>query len=182
MKGMSARQSGGERRKRRKYYGLYFLASVVALYLILFLLEPAKTQESLEASGGLAVKVAPVLLLILLLMGIMNYFVKPKTVSKYVGQGSGLKGWLFAMSAGILSHGPIYVWYPLLKELRTQGMRSGLVAVFLYNRAIKIPLLPLMIYYFGVPFVAVLLFYMVLASFVQGKIVEMTERRPRGAL
>lgn len=72
-----------------------------------------------------------------------------------------------------LSHGPIYLWYPLLKELRNQGMRSGLVAVFLYNRAIKIPLLPLMVYYFGAIFVVVLLIYMIIASMVEGEIIEM---------
>ncbi len=32
-----------------------------------------------------------------------------KTVSKYVGKGSGIKGWFLAISTGILSHGPIYV-------------------------------------------------------------------------
>ena len=105
-------------------------------------------------------------------MGVMNYFLDPKTIKKYVGKGSGVKGWVFAISTGILSHGPIYVWYPLLKDLRNQGMRSGLIAVFLYNRAIKIPLLPLFIYYFGAVFVAVLLIYMVIASIIEGKIIE----------
>ncbi len=109
-------------------------------------------------------------------MGIVNYFVNPKTVSKYVGKGSGIKGWFLAVSTGMLSHGPIYIWYPLLKDLRDQGMRSGLVAVFLYNRAIKIPLLPLMVYYFGTVFVVVLLIHMVIASVVEGKVIEMIER------
>ena len=110
-------------------------------------------------------------------MGITNYFVSPKAVSKHVGKGSGVKGWSLAVLAGILIHGPIYVWYPLLKELRDKGMRSGLVAVFLYNRAIKIPLLPLMVFYFGTVFVAVLSMYMVIASIFEGKVIEMIERR-----
>jgi uncharacterized membrane protein YraQ (UPF0718 family) len=76
---------------------------------------------------------------------------------------------------GILSHGPIYVWYPLLRELREHGMRTSLVAAFLYNRAIKIPLLPLMIYYFGVIYVVVLLIFMIIASIVEGKIIELIE-------
>ena len=54
-------------------------------------------------------------------------------------------------------------------------MRTGLVAVFLYNRAIKIPLLPIMIYYFGIFFVIILCIFMVVASIFQGKIIEIIE-------
>jgi len=54
-------------------------------------------------------------------------------------------------------------------------MRDGLIAVFLYNRAVKIPLLPLMIYYFGAVFAVALTFYTVLASVIEGKIIEMVE-------
>lgn len=109
-------------------------------------------------------------------MGLMYYFVTPKTVRKYVGEGSGLKGWFLAISTGVLSHGPIYVWYPLLRDLRDQGMKNGLVAAFLYNRAIKLPLLPLMIYYFGALFVAILLIYMIIGSIFQGKIFDIIEQ------
>jgi uncharacterized membrane protein YraQ (UPF0718 family) len=158
------------------YYGLYFLGAVIGLYIVLYLLEPDSIQKALKASGNVLIQIAPVLFLILILIGMVNYFVKPKTVSKYVGKGSGIKGWFLAVSTGVLSHGSIYIWYPLLRDLRDQGMRSGLVAVFLYNRAIKIPLLPLMVYYFGMVFVVLLLIYMVIASIVEGKVIEMIER------
>ena len=78
---------------------------------------------------------------------------------------------------GVLSHGPIYTWYPLLRELRKQGMKIGLMAVFLYSRAIKIPLLPLLVYYFGIAFVIILTGYMIIASIAEGQIVEMIEGR-----
>jgi uncharacterized membrane protein YraQ (UPF0718 family) len=158
------------------YYELYFLGAVIGLYIVLYLLKPDSIQKALKASGNVLIQITPVLVLILILMGMVDYFVNPKTVSKYVGKGSGIKGWFLAVSTGMLSHGPIYIWYPLLKDLRDQGMRSGLVAVFLYNRAIKIPLLPLMVYYFGTEFVVVLFIYIVIASIVEGKVIEMIER------
>jgi len=163
--------------KGRKYYGMYFLAAVLFLYLLVLLLEPANARRAIKVSGSLLVHVAPVLVVILLVMAAIGYFVSPKAVSRYVGKGSGIKGWLIAVSTGILSHGPVYIWYPLLKDLQDQGMREGLIAVFLYNRAIKIPLLPLMIYYFGVMFVVVLLVYMILASIIEGAIIEVIEGR-----
>ncbi len=55
-------------------------------------------------------------------------------------------------------------------------MKSGLIAAFLYNRAIKIPLLPLMVYYFGTRFVLIFTCYIVVASIVQGWIIQMIEK------
>ena len=170
-----AKEEGAIKRKKELSYGLYFLGFVLILYLVLYLLEPASIQKALRASGEVLVIVAPILVIIIGFMGALNYFFTPKSVSKYVGQGSGVKGWLLAIATGILSHGPIYIWYPLLQELRDEGMRSGLVVAFLYNRAIKLPHLPLMIYYFGTVFVVVLLVYMVIASVIEGKLLELIE-------
>jgi uncharacterized membrane protein YraQ (UPF0718 family) len=170
-----AKAEGTMKRKKEISYGLYFLGLVLLLYLVLYLLEPASIQKALRASGEVLVTIAPILVIIIGFMVLLNYFITPKTVSKYVGQGSGVKGWLLAITTGILSHGPIYIWYPLLQELREEGMRSGLVAAFLYNRAIKLPLLPLMIYYFGTVFVVVLLVYMVIVSVIEGKLIELIE-------
>ena len=170
---MNDKQKG----KHEKRYRIYFLAAVILLYFVLFLVAPEKTQKSLWASGSLLIKILPVFVLVILFMTLIQYFFTPKTISTYVGKESGLKGWILAILTGILSHGPIYAWYPALKELRQHGMRSGLVAVFLYNRAIKIPLLPVMVYYFGIQFVGILLVWMMIASVVEGKIIEMMERQ-----
>ena len=165
-----------KKRKEDKYNGIYFLGSVVFVYLLLFLFNPLNVEKSLKASANILIQICPALFLIILLMGIMNCFVKPKTVSKYVGEGSGIKGWVLAIFTGILNHGPIYAWYPLLRDLRDQGMKTDLIAVFMYSRAIKIPLLPLMVYYFGITFVVILTSYMIIASIVQGRIVQMIEK------
>ena len=164
-----------KQKKRGKWVGLYFLGLVIILYLIIFFLNCENAYNSVKASGGIFVKLIPVLFLVVFLMGLLNYFLKPKAISKYLGKGSGVRGWILAVLAGIISHGPIYAWYPLLKELRKQGMRQGLAAVFLYNRAIKIPLLPVLFYYFGIAFTVILLFFTVIASLIEGKIIEMLE-------
>ena len=91
---------------------------------------------------------------------------------KWLGKESGIKGWLIAIIGGILSSGPIYMWYPLLSQIKKQGGRDGLIATFLYNRAVKIPLMPLLIYYFGWIYAIVLTFVMIIFSVFQGLIVE----------
>ena len=162
-------------KEKGRWNNLYFLGLVIILYLFLFCLNFKNAYNSLKASGDILVKLIPVLFLVVFLMGLLNYFLKPKAISKYLGKGSGARGWVLSVLAGIFSHGPIYVWYPLLKDLRKQGMRQGLAAVFLYNRAIKIPLLPVMIYYFGIAFTVILLVFTVIASLVEGRIIEMLE-------
>jgi uncharacterized membrane protein YraQ (UPF0718 family) len=169
---MNNKQKG----KHEKRYRIYFLAAVLLLYLVLLPFTPEGVRNSLWASGSLLIKIIPVFLLVILFMAAIQYFFTPKSIAKYVGKESGIKGWLLAIGTGILSHGPIYAWYPALKELRQHGMRSGLVAVFLYNRAIKIPLLPVIVYYFGIQFVGILLVWMIIASVVEGKIIEIIER------
>ena len=162
---------------KNSYFSFSFLILVIALYIVLFFLKSDKIKASLDASWNIFVSIIPVLILVVFIMGVSNYFLKPKKVSKYLGKESGVKGWFISALFGIVSHGPIYVWYPFLKDLRQHGMRSGLVAVFLYNRAIKIPLLPVMIFYFGVFFAVILCIYMIIASIVQGKIIEVIEAR-----
>jgi len=158
-------------------YGFSFLGIVVILYLVLSFFNPEKIYRSLNAGLDIIIQILPILVIVIFMMGFANYFLKPKTVSKYLGGKSGLKGWFLAISMGILSHGPIYAWYPLLKDLRDHGMRTGLIAVFLYNRAIKIPLLPVMIFYFGIGFVLIVSVYMIIASLIEGKIIELAEHR-----
>lgn len=165
----------GKEKKRFSFQGLYFLGSVVFLYILLFLFYPVTMQSSLKASAVIFIQIFPALVMIILFMGLMNYFVRPEAISKHVGEGSGVRGWLLALSTGILSHGPIYAWYPLLRDLRDQGMKPCLIVVFLYSRAIKIPLLPLMLYYFGTAFVATLAGYMIIAALVQGYIFQSIE-------
>jgi len=60
----------------------------------------------------------------------------------------GIKKWIFVIIGGVLSTGAIYMWYPFLADLKDKGLNYGLISCFLYNRAIKIPLLPLMVFYF----------------------------------
>jgi len=164
-------------RNKNLYYGFSFLGVVIILYIVLFFFDSKNIYLSLHASLQITIQILPVLILVILLMGITNYFLKPKAVSKHLGAESGVKGWILAISIGILSHGPIYVWYPFLKDLHDQGMKTGLVAVFLYNRAIKIPLLPVMIFYFGIGFVIILAIYMIIASVIEGIIMEIVEHK-----
>ena len=81
-------------------------------------------------------------------------------------------GVVYAVIGGILSHGPMYVWYGMLEEMREHGLKDGLIATFLYARAVKLPLLPFMIGLFGVTFAVVINLYILLFAILQGKVID----------
>ncbi len=153
-------------------YGWIFLGLVSLLYLVLSFTNPPLVHASLQRFISLLVKMIPALVGVFSLIFLINLFFHPRSVKKHLGKESGWRGLLFAMIAGIISTGPIYVWYPLLADLQRKGMRIMLITVFLYNRAVKIPMIPLMIYYFGLKFTVVLTLVMVGASILEGWLVE----------
>ena len=106
---------------------------------------------------------------------VVNYYITPKAVNKYLGKTSGLKRWVIAIIGGIISTGPIYMWYPMLKELKKKGVNYGFISTFLYNRAIKPPVIPMIIFYFGLSFTIILTIVMIIMSVIQGLIFEKLE-------
>jgi len=159
--------------------GVIFLLVVISLYAVAFLVDIKPAQNALAFAARLLYQLLPVLLLVFVLIFVSNLLVKPDWIRSNMGRDSGLRGWIMAVVGGILSVGPIYVWYALLRDLKTNGMRTALIAVFLYNRGLKLPLLPLMIHYFGVAYTLVLAIYMTLFSLLSGILVEkIVERQP----
>ncbi|MDA3786163.1 MAG: permease, partial [Deltaproteobacteria bacterium] len=122
-------------------------------------------------------KVLPIFAVVIIFTALLNYALQPKQIVQHLGEKSGAKGWLLALLAGVISYGPMYAWYPMITDLRSQGLRDGLIVVFFYARAIKLPLLPLMLDYFGAPFTLVLSVYILLGAFLQGWIFEQLQQK-----
>ncbi|MBW2973960.1 permease [Candidatus Woesearchaeota archaeon] len=158
--------------KKTSKTGWYFLLAVIALYLIVGLLKPESILPSLNFFWQIIKQIFWVFIIVFVLFVIINYFIQPKQVVKYLGKKAGVKGWLMAIIGGIISIGPPYMWYPLLKEMRKHGTRNGLLVAFLYNWAVKPALLPLLIFYFGWIFTIVLTIVMMVMSIIQGLLVE----------
>jgi len=162
--------SGGTKRKSRS--GPILLGIVAALYLVTFSLNRGAGMAALAAAGATLKMIAPILLVVFFLMALLNTFVKPKSIAKHIGKQSGLRGWLIVLAGGVLSHGPGYVWYPMLADMRNHGARNGLVIAFFYARAIKLPWLPVMVSYFGLSFTLLLTLYVIVGAWLQGLIAD----------
>jgi uncharacterized membrane protein YraQ (UPF0718 family) len=165
----------------RKIGGNYlFLIAVCILYIVLAAVHRDTARAGFTAFLKLLTGIAPVLGIVFILLFISNLTIDSQTVVRYLGRQAGKVGWFVAIIAGIISAGPIYLWYPLLSDLKDTGMREGLIAVFLYNRAVKVPMIPMMILYFGVKTVVILTIYMIIFSVLNGYLVERIVTGRRG--
>lgn len=152
--------------------GLKFLILIILLYLVCMIFNFDLCITAFNNFSGLLKKILPVILIVFALMFFSNLLLEAKKIAKYLGHKSGISGFLLSIVFGILSTGPIYMWYPLLADFKEKGMKDSLIATFLYNRAIKIPLLPIMIYYFEIKLVIILSLYMIIFSVINGILIE----------
>lgn len=150
------------------FRGRYLFLIVLILYTALLLTNSPVAQSALQRSGTILLKILPIFAIVILFTALLNYFLKPKQLARHLGEDCGSKGWFWALAAGVISHGPMYAWYPLLEDLRSHGMKDELLIVFFASRAIKVPLLPVMIDYFGLFFTIVLSFYILFGALLQG--------------
>ncbi|WP_031432851.1 hypothetical protein [Methylomarinum vadi] len=155
-----------------RFLGWTFLVLVLSAYGLIGIFNPERATQALTLFKHSLNQLLPVLGLVFFLLIIANLAIDSKRISSYVGKQSGLKGWGTAVIGGIISMGPVYAWYVLLSDLRRKEMRVALIATFLNSRAIKLPLLPLMIHYFGAAYTAVLCFYLIAFAIINGWLIE----------
>ncbi|VAW61858.1 hypothetical protein MNBD_GAMMA09-3649 [hydrothermal vent metagenome] len=162
-----------EKGRGKKYIAWWFLAGVILLYMSLYFFATEFVSASLLHFYDLLVSIVPILIMVFIILWLLNLNkgMQDKLI-QLADKNSGLKGWLVAITGGILSHGPIYAWYPLLQKLQKQGVRPALLATFLYARSIKIPFLPLMVHYFGMGYTVMVTIYIALFSIAHGWLVE----------
>lgn len=142
-----------------------FLIVVLLIYAVLFIIESDEASQAIRSSRQIFQSIAWPMALVFGFMLATNYLVKPAQIVRFLGKNSGFKGMCIATVAGIISVGPIYAWYPLLKDLRDKGAGNFPIALFLCNRAVKPFLLPMMVACFGWEYVVILTILTVLASF-----------------
>ncbi|HEX32831.1 MAG TPA: hypothetical protein ENG01_00265 [Candidatus Aenigmarchaeota archaeon] len=160
----------------KSYAAWYFLLGVIGLYVVLFMLG-YDVVTPLKFAGKTLVKLSYVIFIVFAVMAVTNKYITPEWIQRHIVEAHAAKRWIVAVITGILSTGPIYMWYPLLKNLREKGIDYGFIATFLYNRAVKIPMLPVIVYYFGWVYTVILTVVMIFVSVFQGLIIECVERR-----
>lgn len=148
-----------------------FFIAVILLYLIILIYNYQLFFNSVAYCGAILGGVLQAFIIVFILMVLSDYFITPQFITKYLDKNILVK-WSMVIIGGIISSGPIYMWYPLLGDLRGRVLNNGMIACFLYNRAIKIPLLPMALIYFSWRYLLILGIVMILASIFQGILIN----------
>jgi len=145
---------------------------VIMLYGGLAFVDFFLFQETLLFFWDTFLQIIPIIIFVFFLMFLFNLFVSTDVLVKHLGSGEKIRGWIIAIVSGIVSSGPIYMWFPLLSDMREKGVHDTFLTTFLYSRAIKIPLLPMMVYYFGLAFTIIFTGYILIFSIINGIVVS----------
>ena len=105
----------------------YFLLIIIIVYFLFSIFNQKIYLDSLDFFGQIIYKIIPIFILVFVLMSLSNYFITPKFVMRHLRE-KGFRKWFYVIVGGILSTGPIYMWYPLLADLRRKGLSYGLIA------------------------------------------------------
>lgn len=109
-----------------------------------------KTREGLFHGLGMFIKLLPALLLVLILVSLVLFLLPNELIIKYLGEGSGIKGWLIAAFFGSVAMIPGFIAYPLAGVLIKSGVAYGTIAVFITTLLmVGIVTLPIEAKFFG---------------------------------
>lgn len=155
------------------------LSLVFLLYLVLFVLSPAKASLSVQNSLYYLVEMLQVLPVIFLLTVVIEAWIPKEAIIRHMGDKSGLRGNILSLALGSLSAGPIYAAFPISKALLGKGASITNIVIILSAWAvIKVPMLANEAKFLGLGFMAVrwvltvaaiLLMAVVMGKLVKGK-------------
>jgi len=103
----------------------------IGCLFVSLLFDPGKTLKGIKKGLNMFLNLLPALLLMLALISIVLYLIPDKMLIKYMGEGSGVKGWLIAASLGSVALIPGFIAYPLCGILINSGVAYSTIAVFI---------------------------------------------------
>ncbi len=161
------KSNGGNKGKK----SFYFLGIMILIYIILFIINGERLSNSLLYVWGITKEILPILVLVYAFM-LIFMFIDENKLKSSIEKAPRLLKYILMSLLGTISHGPIYAWYPFLKELNKKNISLGGIGTFLYARGIKLTLLPMLITYFDFKFVLILTVVTLFFSIVEGFLLD----------
>jgi len=90
-----------------------------------------KTWNGIRKGMTMFLKLLPVLIIMLALVSVVLFLIPNETLVKYMGEGSGVKGWITAALLGSIALIPGFIAYPLCGILLKNGVAYSVIAVFI---------------------------------------------------
>ena len=113
-------------------FTVVFINAAAATGLIIsFLKNKQKTRQALKIALKGSVKMAPAIVMLLILVGLLMGFFKPELISSLLGEKSGILGIALASVSGAVLMIPSLIAFPLTASLVKSGASTGVAAAFI---------------------------------------------------
>ncbi len=149
-----------------------FLSLSVGITLLIYAVEAAKGRIVISTVYLTIFDVLDIIVAVSIFIGLFQVWVKPATIVKWIGKGSGVRGFILVCTFPIFMGGSLFTIFPLLKTLREKGARAGALASFITAWGGKAPLLPLETQFLGWPFALLRLSLVVFFAFIMGILMD----------
>ncbi|WP_456397603.1 permease [Desulfurobacterium sp.] len=90
-----------------------------------------KTKKALKISVKASLRMAPMIIMVILIIGLMLGFIPKTTITRIVGEKAGFKGIIIVALFGATLHIPSLISFPLAASLLQSGASITSVAVFI---------------------------------------------------
>lgn len=131
-------------------FNIFLYLTATVLLIISFSKDRKKTKKALKKSVKAFENILPQFISILILIGIILSILDPATISRLIGEQSGLLGMFSASIIGALTLIPGFVAFPLAAALLNSGAGFMQIAVFVSTlMMVGIVTIPMEVQYFG---------------------------------
>jgi len=165
-------------KKLLKNDAFQFLSLSVVITLFVYVVNASKGMIIAKTVYLTFFEVLDIIIAVSIFIGLFQVWVKPATIVKLLGKGSGLKGFILVCTFPILMGGSLFTVFPLLKTLKDKGARTGAIASFITAWGGKAPLLPLETKFLGWPFALVRLGFIIIFAFIMGILMDWVGEKP----
>ena len=124
--------------------------SAIAALIISFYKDQKRTKQALKKSYKAFSNILPEFLTVIILIGFALSALRPESISKVIGETSGITGIIISSIVGAITLIPGFIAFPLAKALLENG--AGIVPIAAFVSALMmvgIVTIPLEIKYFG---------------------------------
>jgi len=136
-------------------FPIIFLWFSIVVVIIIFVFNFLLWLSILKTFYKNLIQIIPILILVYFIIFIFNLIIDNDKLKLILEKKNYFFKLILSIFIGIISSGPVYIWYPLLKKIKENSLTYWQIASFIYARAIKIPMFPIMITYFWIKYTIV---------------------------
>lgn len=100
-------------------------------FIASLIVDRQKTWAGIKKGALMFLRLLPTLILMLVLVSVVLFLIPEEKLAKYLGEGSGIAGWVTAALFGSVALIPGFIAYPLCGIMIKSGVAYSIIAVFI---------------------------------------------------